>query len=151
MQRFFRKLPASFPHPFLTQYNVFFAIFCEFSADFPQKKPFANDPISELLPIREASPNSTPGLILYVRPVGSLHNLSMLGRLTVPEALQGIEENRKIQIGVAPLEPHSNVENLSVSYRLENPPRGVFESLGLHILELVDSFSTLTGQLNRKR
>ena len=45
-----RKLSADIPHSFLTQQETYFV---QFSADFPQKlrkkKPFANDPISELL------------------------------------------------------------------------------------------------------
>ena len=50
--RNFRKLSAEFPHPFLTQWNVFLANFRKISAEFPQtfrNDPFANDPISELL------------------------------------------------------------------------------------------------------
>ena len=50
--RNFRKLSAEFPHPSLTQWNVFFANFRKISAEFPQtfrNDPFANDPISELL------------------------------------------------------------------------------------------------------
>ena len=56
--RNFRKLSAQFPHSFLMQSKkrfIFVANFREFSAEFLQtfrkKKPFANDPISELLTI----------------------------------------------------------------------------------------------------